>query len=289
LQTVAGPSAVSPSAPPPRRRSRWFWWLLALLLAFVVFIILLAIPFYLRMRAQAPPTPRTAARILPLQPLPLTEPPPDRALSSISGVGIALTRKEGQIVIGSVLPGLPAARDGRIQPGDVIAKVGPSSDALQDTSGMTLEECTAAMRGPTGTRVTLFVVPAGKVAADGYTVTFTRESLSTLEKESVELARQRLEIARRRFEAGVAPRSEVLEAAGELALAEAEGDPAKEAAARLATARAALADAEARFKAGVTSANEVQRAKQRVAEAERGAASEIKNSSPTSTPGTQKP
>jgi len=65
------------------------------------------------------------------------------------GVGIQLGAKDGKIVVIAPLSGTPADEAG-IKPGDIILKIGD-----KDTTGMSLPEAVALIRGSAGTKVKL--------------------------------------------------------------------------------------------------------------------------------------
>jgi carboxyl-terminal processing protease len=78
-----------------------------------------------------------------------------------SGIGIYLTFGTGYPVITGTVPGSPAATAG-LQSGDQITKVGD-----KDMKGITSDQATTLIQGPTGTKVTITIARAGS------TMTFT--------------------------------------------------------------------------------------------------------------------
>jgi len=209
--------------------------------------------------------------------------PPEQ--ENLAGIGVALAHRDGHIVVYAVTANTPAARDGRLKEGDIIYRVeegepawSPADTAAAlssgtppawDLDGATIETVVARMRGAEGTKLSLFIVPAGKTTADGYKLTLTRDRLSPLlQDEIIRLAQERLDVVRKQFQAGTVPAEQAVEAEGELALAEARRDPLRSAQVRLDTATRLWQLLEPRFLAGAISQDELSRAKQRKLEAE---------------------
>jgi predicted Ser/Thr protein kinase len=111
---------------------------------------------------------------------------------NIAGIGVALGRKNGRIIVGSLMPDSGAARDGRLKPGDIIAKAGEGTDSWASLDGMKLEDAVAIMRGVEGSRLALFVIPAGKGAEDAYTLTLIRKRIQPLAQAAYEAALEEL-------------------------------------------------------------------------------------------------
>ncbi|MBI3876753.1 MAG: protein kinase [Verrucomicrobia bacterium] len=93
-------------------------------------------------------------------------------------------------------------------------------------------------------------------------------SATAIKDEIIRLAREQAKDMRIRHKNGVATTDELVEAEGELAIAEARGDAVKQAEARLATTTKILELVELRFKSGTVSNAEASRARQRKLEAE---------------------
>ncbi|MDZ4287232.1 MAG: protein kinase [Prosthecobacter sp.] len=196
-------------------------------------------------------------------------PPPMATTGETAGIGVALKQESGHIVVGSILPDLPAAKDGSLKVGDILLRIGEDGKPLMGLDGWNLEQCGRGLRGAEGTRVSLCVIPAGKTVNDSYQLTLTRAYLPmVLEEEILRSAQERLDQMRALFEAGKATTREVVEAEGELALAKARGDPLKMAEARLTTVTEVLRSLEALYAAGRIDMDELSRAKQRQLEAE---------------------
>ena len=82
---------------------------------------------------------------------------------SLQGIGAVLTTKDSYVEIVEVMPGGPAARDGRLKAGDRILAVAQGDDPQNpvDVVDMPLRKVVRMIRGPKGTRVLLTVQVAG--------------------------------------------------------------------------------------------------------------------------------
>ena len=81
---------------------------------------------------------------------------------SLQGIGATLSWKDGYTTVSSLVPGGPAARDGRLKPGDRIVAVAQSADEEPlDVVGMKLTRVVQHIRGAKGTEVFLTVQPEG--------------------------------------------------------------------------------------------------------------------------------
>jgi len=76
---------------------------------------------------------------------------------SFVGIGARLLDKEGTCRIESVLPGSPAAKEGRLKKEDVIMKVAQGSEEPVDISGWDLDDIVSLIRGKLNTEVRLTV------------------------------------------------------------------------------------------------------------------------------------
>ncbi|MGN0866278.1 MAG: carboxy terminal-processing peptidase [Oligosphaeraceae bacterium] len=90
----------------------------------------------------------------------------DIAMSlSLQGIGATLTWRDSYTVVMSLVPGGPAAKDGRLRPGDRIVAVAQSpAEEPRTVVGMPLDKVVRQIRGRKGTRVYLTVVPEGSSA-----------------------------------------------------------------------------------------------------------------------------
>jgi len=81
---------------------------------------------------------------------------------SFEGVGIQIGFKGNQMVVISPLPGSPAEKKG-VKAGDLIIAIKDDEKGInKPTSGMTLQEAVQAIRGPSGSVVTLTLRQEGK-------------------------------------------------------------------------------------------------------------------------------
>lgn len=79
---------------------------------------------------------------------------------SLEGIGALLGRETEYTTISSVVPGGPAALDGRLKPGDRITAVGQGADGkMVDVIGWRIDDVVELIRGPKGTSVRLEVLP----------------------------------------------------------------------------------------------------------------------------------
>jgi thiol-disulfide isomerase/thioredoxin len=97
-----------------------------------------------------------------------------------AGVGVALSKKDGKIIVLKVLPGTPAEKDGQVHEGDVIVGI-----AEEEGKAVRPDEIGSAVRmlkGKKGTMVKVTIVPAGKTEADARVVTIVRGSFKLVEQ-----------------------------------------------------------------------------------------------------------
>ncbi len=76
---------------------------------------------------------------------------------SLQGIGATLTMEDGYTKVVSVVPGGPAALDGRLKAGDHILGVGQEGGELEDVVNMPLNQVVRKIRGEKGTGVTLSI------------------------------------------------------------------------------------------------------------------------------------
>ncbi len=96
------------------------------------------------------------------------------------GVGAVLTPEDGAAKIDRVMPGGPADRDGRLQPGDRIIAVGQGDQEPEDILQLPLSRAVKKIRGEKGSKVTLVYWPANDVSG-------TTEKRITLVRDEVKL------------------------------------------------------------------------------------------------------
>jgi carboxyl-terminal processing protease len=77
---------------------------------------------------------------------------------SLTGIGATLSSEDGYTKIVSLVPGGPAAADGRLQPGDRIIAVAQGSGEPADVINVPLNKVVSLIRGKKGTPVNLTVI-----------------------------------------------------------------------------------------------------------------------------------
>lgn len=97
-----------------------------------------------------------------------------------AGVGIALTRKDGNFYVGKLLPDSAASASQLIQEGDRLLAVGEGDQAAQPVTGRSMEDVVTMIRGKAGTRVRLTVVSAGAAESAAREILLTRGQLKLL-------------------------------------------------------------------------------------------------------------
>jgi carboxyl-terminal processing protease len=103
---------------------------------------------------------------------------------SYQGIGASLQLDEDLVQILNIIPGGPAAIDGRLKPNDRITAVGQGeSGEMVDVVGWQLDDVVQLIRGPRGTRVRLQILPAA--ATPG-----SPEAVVELVREKVKLEEQ---------------------------------------------------------------------------------------------------
>lgn len=104
---------------------------------------------------------------------------------SLTGIGATLTSDNGFIKIVSLVPGGPAARDGRLKVNDRIVAVTQENGATTDLIDMPVEEAVQYIRGKEKTKVTLSVLPGDKGrGAVPVRITLTRAKILLTESEA---------------------------------------------------------------------------------------------------------
>ncbi len=79
---------------------------------------------------------------------------------SLEGIGAQLTSEDGAAKVMRIIPGGPADRDGRLQPGDKIIAVGQGREKPESVLHWSLTRTVRRIRGPKGSMVSLVVIPA---------------------------------------------------------------------------------------------------------------------------------
>ncbi len=102
---------------------------------------------------------------------------------SLQGIGATLTWRDSYTVVMSLVPGGPAALDGRLHPGDRITAVAQNaSDEPTVVIGMPLSKVVRQIRGKKGTKVYLTVLPEG--GASEKTIVLTRDEIRLKDSEA---------------------------------------------------------------------------------------------------------
>jgi len=86
----------------------------------------------------------------------------DMSLSMV-GIGVVIEQKGRYVRIASLLPGSPAAADGRLKVNDRIVAIAKGENKFVDISGMSSDHVLELIRSKQGTRVRLRVIPANDV------------------------------------------------------------------------------------------------------------------------------
>ena len=81
---------------------------------------------------------------------------------SLTGIGATLTSEDGYIRVVDIVPGGPADRDGRLQAEDRIIAVTQEKGEPVDVIDMSVDNAVKLIRGKTGTKVTLTILPGKK-------------------------------------------------------------------------------------------------------------------------------
>ena len=81
---------------------------------------------------------------------------------SLEGIGALLSSEEGYVEVVEIIPGGPAEKDGRLQPGDKIIAVASEGEESVDVIDMPLRRVVRMIRGTKGTKVFLTVLESGK-------------------------------------------------------------------------------------------------------------------------------
>jgi len=102
---------------------------------------------------------------------------------SLGGIGALLQSEDGAAKIEKVIPGGPAARDGRLKPGDKIIGVAQEKGEMVDILHWPLYKAVGIIRGKKGSKVTLNIIPASDI-------TGARSSKITLVRDEVKLEDQ---------------------------------------------------------------------------------------------------
>ena len=100
-----------------------------------------------------------------------------KAEQGVSGIGARLQTKDGALSIAAIIPGGPAAKDGRLQVGDVVSAVAQGDGPWAQTEGMSGSQVVALVRGDSGSIVRLKVLRGG---SQTLTVSLVRASVQVV-------------------------------------------------------------------------------------------------------------
>jgi carboxyl-terminal processing protease len=123
---------------------------------------------------------------------------------SYQGIGARLNLADEQVQVVNIIPGGPAARDGRLKPMDkIIGIMDKKNKTLTDLIGWDLDEVVKLIRGPKGTRVTLQIIPSDSNSDETpYLLTLQRDEVA-LEEQAASSLIETLEIRDKTYNIGV--------------------------------------------------------------------------------------
>ena len=123
---------------------------------------------------------------------------------SYQGIGARLNLADEQVQVVNIIPGGPAARDGRLKPMDkIIGIMDEKNKTITDLIGWDLDEVVKLIRGPKGTRVTLQIVPSDSNSDETpYLLTLQRDEVA-LEEQAASSLIETLEIKDKTYNIGV--------------------------------------------------------------------------------------
>ena len=104
---------------------------------------------------------------------------------SLTGIGATLTSDDGYIKIVAIVPGGPAALDGRLKVEDRIIAVTQENGDTVDVIDMPVDKAVKYIRGPKDSKVTLTVLSGEKGRnAVPENITITRDTVKLVESEA---------------------------------------------------------------------------------------------------------
>ena len=123
---------------------------------------------------------------------------------SYQGIGARLNLADEQVQVVNIIPGGPAARDGRLKPMDkIIGIMDEKNKTITDLIGWDLDEVVKLIRGPKGTRVTLQIVPSDSNPDETpYLLSLQRDEVA-LEEQAASSLIETLEIRDKTYNIGV--------------------------------------------------------------------------------------
>ena len=123
---------------------------------------------------------------------------------SYQGIGARLNLADEQVQVVNIIPGGPAARDGKLKPMDkIIGIMDEKNKTITDLIGWDLDEVVKLIRGPKGTRVTLQIVPSDSNPDETpYLLTLQRDEVA-LEEQAASSLIETLEIRDKTYNIGL--------------------------------------------------------------------------------------
>jgi len=123
---------------------------------------------------------------------------------SYQGIGARLNLADEQVQVVNIIPGGPAAKDGRLKPMDkIIGIIDEKNKTITDLIGWDLDEVVKLIRGPKGTKVTLQIVPSDSNPDETpYLLTLQRDEVA-LEEQAASSLIETLEIRDKTYNIGI--------------------------------------------------------------------------------------
>ena len=123
---------------------------------------------------------------------------------SYQGIGARLNLADEQVQVVNIIPGGPAARDGRLKPMDkIIGIMDEKNKTITDLIGWDLDEVVKLIRGPKGTRVILQIIPSDSNSDETpYLLTLQRDEVA-LEEQAASSLIETLEIRDKTYNIGI--------------------------------------------------------------------------------------
>ena len=123
---------------------------------------------------------------------------------SYQGIGARLNLADEQVQVVNIIPGGPAAKDGRLKPMDkIIGIIDEKNKTITDLIGWDLDEVVNLIRGPKGTKVTLRIVPSDSNPDETpYLLTLQRDEVA-LEEQAASSLIETFEIKDKTYNIGL--------------------------------------------------------------------------------------
>ena len=123
---------------------------------------------------------------------------------SYQGIGARLNLADEQVQVVNIIPGGPAAKDGRLKPMDkIIGIIDEKNKTITDLIGWDLDEVVKLIRGPKGTRVTLQIVSSDSNPDETpYLLTLQRDEVA-LEEQAASSLIETFEIKDKTYNIGL--------------------------------------------------------------------------------------